>query len=101
MKLLKLNDIHKLYACIYMYKIVVLNEVPTLQRNLNIQYPSHNYSTRNCTNPVVPFPRVITLELNYKYQCTKIWGQIPEYIKAQPSLKTFKKVLTDYFLSKY
>ena len=40
MKLLKLNDIHKLYACIYMYKVIVLNEVPTLQRNLNLQYPN-------------------------------------------------------------
>ena len=101
MKLLKLIDIHKLYVCIYMYKMISLNEVPTLQKNMNLQYPSHNYETRIRSNPIVPFPRVITLEINYKYQCTKIWGEIPDYMKALSSLKIFKKTLTDYFLSKY
>ena len=42
MNMLKLIDIHKLYAGIYMYKITKLNQCPTVQANLNLNYPSHS-----------------------------------------------------------
>ena len=81
MKLLKLKDIHKLYVGVYMFKVIKLNKCPTLQVNLDLKYPQHDYFTRTYDNPIVSFPRVTSLRINFKYQCSKIWNDIPENIK--------------------
>ena len=99
--LLKLKDIHVLYMGIYMYKILNQNLCPTLQSNLDLIYPNHNHDTRGRENLVLPFPRVETLRINFKYQCNDIWNKIPSEIKSSKSLKSFKRELTSYLINKY
>ena len=101
MKILKISDCHKLAIGIYMYKVVRLNECPTLQSNLDLSYPSHHYGTRNRNNLILPFPRVESLRINFKYQCSSIWNLIPDYIKQSISLSRFKKALIQYYISEY
>ena len=101
LKILKLEDIHRLYASIYMYKVIKLNECPTLQNNLNLNYPQHRYPTRHQNDPIVPLPRVASVRINFKYQCTQIWREIPAQIKSISGLKAFKKALMAFFLEQY
>ena len=101
MKILKLTDIHSLYIGIYMFKVLKLNEVPTLQVNLDLKYPVHDYETRNRDNPLRPCPHVLSIKLGFKYQCIDIWNKIPDNIKETNSLNIFKKNLTQHFLNQY
>ena len=100
-ELLKLKEIHKLYAGIYMYKIIRLNQCPTAQANFNLHYPEHDYNTRNRSNPRLPFPRVNAVRINYNYQCINVWNNIPENIRSLDTIKKFKSALIKYFLSEY
>ena len=101
MKILKVEDVHKLYMGIYMYRILRLSEYPTMQNNLSLHYPDHVYDTRSRNNLVLPLPRVETIRINYKYQANHIWNEIPVPIKSLNSLGLFKKFLTDFFSNKY
>ena len=42
MKILKLADVHKLYAALYMYKIVKLNSCPMNDNYIEINHNSHS-----------------------------------------------------------
>ena len=101
MKILKLADIHRLHVGLYMYKVIRMNICPTLQSNLALRYPQHGYGTRNRNDPIIPFPRVNCVKINYKYQSVKIWNEIPVFIRDSNSIGIFKKKLIEYFLSLY
>ena len=84
-----------------MFKVIKLNQVPTLQVNLDLKYPSHNYETRNRDDPLRPTPSVLPIKLSFKYQCVDIWNEIPDHIKESNSLNVFKKRLTQHLLGQY
>ena len=65
MKQLKFKDIHKLYVGVYMFKVIKLDNCPTLQINLERKYPQHDYFTRSYDNPIVPSPRLTSLRINF------------------------------------
>ena len=49
-------------------------------------------------DPRIPFPRFSALRINFKYQCRKIWNELPHYITDARNLGHFKKTLLSYFL---
>ena len=100
-KILKLEEIYKLNVSVTMYKVMKLGEVDSIGESLDIQYPMHQYETRSRNLLVLPFPRVETIRLNYKYQFTKIWNSVPGHITNLSSIGRFKKALFDYYLSLY
>ena len=99
--LLKFPEVYKLKVSIYMYRIVKLEEFNTLSRSLNMSYPNHHYPTSARNQLLRPFPRTESIRMNYKYQFCDIWNGLPESVKEAPTLKIFKKTLTDYYLSSY
>ena len=101
LKLLTLNDIHRLYAAMQMFKVVRLNQCPTVQMNLNLTYPEHNHDTRSRHNAILPFPRVEAIRSNYVYQCIQVWNTIPEPIRNKTSISVFKRSLMKYFIDRY
>ena len=101
LKLLKLRDIHKLYAAIYVFKVTKLNECPTVKKNLNLKFPQHHHYTRSRENPLLPIARVNAVKINFKHQCTQIWNNLPHNIKSIQKLKPFKRALTGYFVDQY
>ena len=101
MSILKLADIHKLYAGIYMYKVIKLNQCPTVQANLNLSLPTHSHGTRHRDDYILPFPRVNSVRTNYAYQCTSVWNTIPANIKSKESLKLFKRDFTKFLINNY
>ena len=101
MKILKLPDIYRLRAAVYMFRVVVLDECPTVRRNLSLDYPDHQYSTRTSNDLILPFPRVEALRMNFQYQFVDVWNSIPDHIKEAVNLKTFKRMLLNHFLDNY
>ena len=99
--ILKIEDIHKLMLAIYMFRIVVLNECPTLMDCLELTCPDHTHSTRNREKFILPFPRVENLRTNFKYQCPNIWNNIPESIKHARNVQSFKKAFISHLLNTY
>ena len=99
--ILKLPDIYRLRVCLYMYRILYLNEVPCLERLLNLEYPQHEHNTRSANELVLPFPRIEAVRMNYKYQFNHVWNNLPANLKHEPTLKIFKKSLIKYFLQSY
>ena len=44
--ILKIRDVHIVCVALYMYKVLKMNEHPTLQDCIDLTYPDHNYLTR-------------------------------------------------------
>ena len=101
MKILKIEDIHKLYASIYMFRVLKLNALPSVQANLNLEFPTHEHFLRNYSDPRVPLPRVTSIRLNYNYQCVSIWNSLHDSLKMIESFKLFKKNLIQSILETY
>ena len=101
LEILKIPDVYKLRVSIYMYRVLKLNECPTLRNILSITYPSHNHNTRNANSLILPFPRVEVVRMSYLYQFNKVWNEIPEVIKSMENLKKFKSALYNYYVSQY
>ena len=97
MSLLKLKDIYRLRVCVYVYRVIKLNQFPSLQGALDLREQSHSYATRVTEQFVVSFPRVEAVRMSFKYQFVKIWNTLPNYIKTLESLKTFKAATRDLF----
>ena len=101
MKILKLEDIYRLYAAIHMYKIVQLDINETVGDTMVLSEAPHNYNTRNRHNLRPPYPRTDTILYSYKYEFISIWNSVPDAIKIATSLKIFKRKLTELILESY
>ena len=101
MKLLKLNDIYRLYACVHVFKIIALNENEVVANTMRLEPAAHGYDTRTRENIRAPFPRTNVVKQSYKFQFVHIWNGVPEDIKRSNSLKIFKRRLSEYFVSFY
>ena len=99
--ILKFTDIYKFLIGIYMYKILKLALYPSLSEGLNLTLPSHNYNTRDRGNFRLPYPRVESIRMNYKYQFTNIWNDIPIVIQSKPTVPSFKNALIMHYLERY
>ena len=100
-KILKVKDIHKLYASIYMFRMVRLDDCPVLDDTVNLDYPSHPYPTRQRDLAILPFPYIRSLRISYHYQFVNEWNSIPGNIRDARDLKTFKRSLTEFLISQY
>ena len=101
MEILKFNDVYRFTVSVHMFRVIKLGEFPSLDRSLNLNYPNHQYETRQSDALITPFPRIECIRMNYKYQFCSIWNDVPLYIKESPSLSIFKKVLKQRYLDSY
>jgi len=100
-KILTLKDIHKYVVCVYMYKMIRLNEYISLQDSLELNPLNHNYLTRNRNAFILPFPRVESIRINYKYQFINTWNDLPDGLKNLNSLSSFKRKLKNFLIDSY
>ena len=100
-KILKLNDVYRLRVSSYMFRIIVLNECPTIRSSLRLDYAQHGHNTRNAGNLMLPFPRVDVLKMNFEYQFINIWNNIPNEFKNLPTISSFKKALINHCINEY
>ena len=100
--LLKLADIHKLYAAVYMYKIQVVGSCTSVGNLLDLTEPTHRYPTRHLHRLVPPQIRVESMKIDFKNQFIEIWNLLPSnIIEESGSLKAFKKMLMIHFIATY
>ena len=97
----KIMKFFKLKAALYMYNILRHKKYHTLRSSLYMSCPSHNYHTWNNNDLLLPYPRVETIRMNFRYQMGKVWLRISEYIKCQRTWASFKNALIDNYLSRY
>ena len=100
-EILKIQDIYRMKVALYMYKVLVHGEYPTLQNNLYLVHPQHSHDTRSSTNLTLPFPRVEVIRMNFRYQFVDVWNSIPDVIKCIPTAKAFKRSLSNLYLENY
>ena len=100
-KLLKLVDIHKYYSGIHMFKIINLNQNDCIRDTIDLHVASHTYSTRARGELLLPFPRVNAIKISHKSQFITVWNEIPDHVKQSPSLRIFKRNLTNYLVGLY
>ena len=86
---------------LYMFKVLKLYALPTVQANLKLEFPNHEHFLRNYGDPRVPLPRVASIRLNYNYQCVSIWNSLSDDLKVIESFNLFKKKLTQSILDGY
>ena len=91
-KILKLNDLYRLYLGIYMFK---------KKLNNSIVYPSHSYLTRYNLNAVPTFQRLSRCQNSLTFVGPKQWNLIPDNIRNSSSLSSFKNQYRQLLLSKY
>ena len=103
MKLLKLRDIYKLNAAIYVYKINHSLCPKIIIDHLTANQHTHHYNTRQPEN-YVQRPRSVLISSSkaFSYSGVDIWNRsVPENIKNKTSVFTFKKHLKEYLISNY
>ena len=100
--IMKLDDIYRLRASMYMYRVLNLEECPSLQHHLMLEYPAQqDHHIRNANSLREPFPRVESVRMSFRYQFVNIWNNIPNNIKNCRTLKSFKKNLINYYINSY
>ena len=99
--LLKFSDIYRFKVACYMFKVVRLNSIPSLENSLDLAMPDHSHETRQRNSFLLPFPRVECVRCSFHYQFCEIWNCIPAPIKDVSSLGVFKKRLTEFYVSSY
>ena len=100
-KLLKFVDIYRLRAVTYLFKIIFLEDCPTLSAGMALNTVGHNYQTRQRNHIETPFPRVNAVFSSYKYQFVNIWNGLPAVIVRAASLKILKKNFITFTLDRY
>ena len=55
MEILKLPDVYRLKINIFMYKVMKLDECPTIKRSLRLEHATHSHNTRTANNLILPF----------------------------------------------
>ena len=92
--------IYKLGVALCMFKVLKFNQYPSLQNNLDIFYPGHDYTTRSADQLVLPFPRV-AIRTSYKFQFVNICNKIPRSLRNLENVNKFMEKFYSYFLRKY
>ena len=100
-RILKLQDVYRFRVSVFMYKVMILSELPTLREDLLLEFPQHSHLTRSSGSLLTPFPRVEAIRMSYKYQFVQVWNEIPSTIRESRSLKLFRKSLVDNMLNTY
>ena len=83
MKILRFNDIYKLYQGSYAYERNISND---------FLFVSHNYNTRNRSDPVPEFQRLALTQRSLKYLAPLLFGQISNEIKFSRNVFIFKRI---------
>ena len=87
--ILRLEDIYKYFASIHMYKLLIMNDNPSLLECIDVEYRDHLYETRYRDLAIVPRPRLEIEKMNFKYNFITIWNELPGHIVNIRSIDNF------------
>jgi len=90
--ILKFKDIYRYFVGVDMY---------LKQGSNSVEFLSHDYFTRNRSNPITPFHRLAQSQRSIDFQGPLIWNSIPIEIRASTNVDGFKGKLRKYLLDMY
>ena len=90
-QILKFIDIHKFYVSIYMFK----------NKNSARYQTTHQINTRNRNQAQPSFNRIAACQRSISYIGPHIWNQLPQDIRNNNNLNSFKRSLKAYLLESY
>ena len=70
-----------------MFKVLKLNQCPSLQYNHNHYYPEHDHAIRSTDQLVLLFQRMAATRISYKFQFLNILNEIPRSLRNLENLK--------------
>ena len=73
-RILKLEDVHRLFVAMYMYKMLYMNLHQDLLAALDLRPIAHEHNTRSQDPYSLPYPRVDAIRYSFRYQFIKIWN---------------------------
>ena len=89
--ILKLNDLYRYNLCIFVFK----------NRDTINFWSRHDYNTRLRNNAVPSFNRLTISQRSVYYMGPKCWNELPDSLKIETKLASFKKNLKKFYLSFY
>ena len=101
LKTLKINDIHIWQTGIFMYKYT-FNQLPSSFHN-TFTYNStiHSYPTRHATDYHLENPKLVVALKSIRHMGPDIWNALPNNLRHNTSLHSFKSHFKRMLLSKY
>lgn len=100
-KILKLHDLHRYQICLYTFKTINCGFDVSFLRSIIHHSDTHQYSTRNSNNFILPLFRKSKSQHSLDYVGVRFWNDLCPDIKRHTSLNRFKFSLKNYLLSKY
>ena len=92
-RILKLPDLYKLRAALFLYKVFNQNYAPFILERLQPVLTQNAYILRNNNLFVAPFPRVNTIKFNFIFNAVKVWNSLRDDIRQSRSLNILKSLL--------
>ena len=84
-----------------MFKLIRMNDNPSILQCIDVIYPTHSHGTRQQSLLVHPRPRLEAEKINFQYNFVLIWREVPVSITMVESLGRFKTELKKYLISRY
>jgi hypothetical protein len=100
-RIVKLVDLYRVKTCVLVYQILNENTMYFLREKLLNLTRTHDYETRNRHAFLLPYPRVLSIKLNFLYQAAKLWNNLNDDIKLCTSSSILKKTYTNFILNNY
>jgi hypothetical protein len=101
LKLLKIQDIHKLNIAVYIKRLILNNQLSSVQLSLSRQI--HQHGTRRNLRGDIEIPQSRTNKAGIRaipYQGATTWNEVPTSIRDLP-IHLFKGELRDSYISAY
>ena len=101
MNILKLQDLHDLQLCVFMYDFVNGNVPGPLKRLFEYHGDIHSYATRHHKDPRIPKVRTELAKRSFLYRGPYLWTNLDDGLKKAPSKKVFKSQMSKRIVSEY
>ena len=100
-RILKLNDIHQLHTCIYMFKALYFGFDDCMLYSVKSHSDTHQYATRNNSNLLIPFFTRSKSQNSIDYVAVQYWNSLNTHLKQRSSVNRFKYKLREFLLNNY
>ena len=101
LKILRLNDMYKYQAAIFMYLCTKQLLPQSLLELFSFNNQVHNYNTRSASNFHIPLSRTSFYQRSIIYNGPILWNSLPCAIRNTKSLNTFKRSYKKNLLGDY
>jgi len=101
MNILKLQDLHDLQLCVFMYDVVNGNVPGPLKRLFEYHGETHSYATRHHKDPHIPKVRTELAKRSFLYRGPYLWTNLDDGLKKVSSKKVLKRQMTKRIVSEY